>query len=64
MGPPPLLPEDGGPLSALLAEPLDEPVLATAAVTVIDADADLSGSAVEAAEIVTTDGEGTEVGAV
>jgi len=63
MGPPPPLPEDEL-LSAPLAEPLDELALETAAVTVIDADADLSGSAAEAAEIVTTEGEGTEAGAV
>jgi len=67
MGPPPLLPEDDEPLP--LAEeppedPLDDPVLATAAVTVIDADANVFGSAVEVAEIVTADGAGIEAGAV
>jgi len=64
MGPPPLREDDEVPLvdDPLPEEP--EAVLGSAAVTLIDAVADLPGSAMEAAEMVTADGEGTEAGAV
>ena len=65
MGPPPLLPEDDEPLPFAdepPEDPLEDPVLATAAVTVIDADANVFGSAVEVAEIVTADASGRASG--
>jgi hypothetical protein len=61
MGPPP--PDDDEALPLPLPEDL-EPELVSAAVTVIDAEANLLGSAEEAAVMVTADGEGTEAGAV
>jgi len=66
MGPPPPLPEDVLPLP-LVDDPLPEDPeaeLGSAAVTVIDAEAVLLGSAEDAAETVTADDEGTEAGAV